>query len=52
MVSRSDLINAKRVVIKAGTSIVCNPDGMPSLVRIAQIVEAAHALLRKLNGGC
>lgn len=31
--------NASRVVIKAGTSVVSTPEGYPSLVRLANIVE-------------
>ena len=46
MTSRSVLVNSRVVVIKAGTSIVCNVDGSPSLVRMAQIVEAVHKLVR------
>jgi glutamate 5-kinase len=37
--SRSDLPLARRVVIKAGTSVVSTPDGYPSLSRMANIVE-------------
>ena len=36
---RQDLPQAKRVVIKAGTSVVSTPDGYPSLTRMANIVE-------------
>jgi glutamate 5-kinase len=36
---RADLRASKRVVIKAGTSIVSTPEGYPSLSRIAAIVE-------------
>ena len=46
--SREDLRASKRVVIKAGTSIVSTPEGFPSLSRIAAIVEqvetASHLL--------
>mmetsp|Transcript_45643 Transcript_45643/g.126320 ORF Transcript_45643/g.126320 Transcript_45643/m.126320 type:complete len:721 (+) Transcript_45643:950-3112(+) len=37
--SRAQLANVRRVVIKAGTSVVCNPDGRFSLSRLAAIVE-------------
>jgi delta-1-pyrroline-5-carboxylate synthetase len=37
--SRAALRNARRVVIKAGTSVVANPDGTPSLCRLGAIVE-------------
>lgn len=36
---REDLAMAKRIVIKAGTSVVSTPDGFPSLSRMADIVE-------------
>lgn len=36
---RKDLSSAKRVVIKAGTSVVSTPEGFPSLSRMAGIVE-------------
>ena len=36
---RAQLANVRRVVIKAGTSVVCNPDGRFSLSRLAAIVE-------------
>eukprot|EP00934_Nitzschia_sp_Nitz4_P001756 Nitzschia sp. Nitz4//scaffold55_size114948//103114//105701//NITZ4_003926-RA/size114948-processed-gene-0.243-mRNA-1//-1//CDS//3329554605//1756//frame0 len=37
--SRSALRNARRVCIKAGTSIVANENGRPSLTRLGAIVE-------------
>ena len=37
--SRETLRSAKRVLIKAGTSIVTNPNGQPSLTRLGAIVE-------------
>eukprot|EP00934_Nitzschia_sp_Nitz4_P002037 Nitzschia sp. Nitz4//scaffold55_size114948//106047//108455//NITZ4_003927-RA/size114948-snap-gene-0.194-mRNA-1//-1//CDS//3329554608//2037//frame0 len=37
--SRTALRNARRVCIKAGTSIVANEDGRPSLTRLGAIVE-------------
>jgi glutamate 5-kinase len=40
--SREDLRSSKRVVIKAGTSIVSTPEGFPSLSRIAAIVEQVN----------
>ena len=46
--SREDFCKAKRIVIKAGTSIVSNEDGFPSLIRLANIVE--HACRLKHNG--
>ena len=36
---RGRLKGAQRVVIKAGTSVVSTPEGYPSLVRLANIVE-------------
>lgn len=36
---RQDLEHVKRVVIKAGTSVISTPDGYPSLTRMASIVE-------------
>ena len=36
---RDDIPFAKRIVIKAGTSVVSTPDGFPSLSRMADIVE-------------
>jgi len=42
--SRDDLHKAQRIVLKAGTSVVSNPDGFPSLTRIANIVESASRL--------
>lgn len=41
---RSDLRSSKRVVIKAGTSIVSTPEGYPSLSRIASIVEQVRPI--------
>lgn len=37
--SRAALRNARRVVVKCGTSVVANPDGSPSLTRLGAIVE-------------
>jgi len=36
---RGRLKGAQRIVIKAGTSVVSTPEGYPSLVRLANIVE-------------
>ena len=36
---RARLKGARRVVVKAGTSVVSTPEGYPSLVRLANIVE-------------
>lgn len=36
---RELLKGSQRVVIKAGTSVVSTPEGYPSLVRLANIVE-------------
>ena len=44
---RKDLKNSGRIVIKAGTSIVSTPDGFPSLIRMANIVEHAAQLARE-----
>ena len=45
--TREDLSKAHRVVLKAGTSTVSSPDGFPSLVRMASIVEQASKLIRE-----
>jgi delta-1-pyrroline-5-carboxylate synthetase len=45
--TRQDLQNARRVVIKAGTSVVSTPEGYPSLLRMANIVECAARLSRQ-----
>ena len=38
--TRKDILhNAKKIVIKAGTSTVTTPEGLPSLPRMAGIVE-------------
>ena len=37
--SRAALRLARRVVVKAGTSVVANDDGSPSLTRLGAIVE-------------
>jgi len=44
--NRDDILLAKRIVIKAGTSIVSTPQGYPSLSRMANIVEYASKLVR------
>jgi delta-1-pyrroline-5-carboxylate synthetase len=44
--TRQDLQNARRIVIKAGTSVVSTPEGFPSLLRMANIVEYAARLAR------
>jgi delta-1-pyrroline-5-carboxylate synthetase len=44
LTGRSDLSTVHRVVIKAGTSVVTNEDGYPSLSRISYLVEAASKL--------
>lgn len=43
---REDLRQVKRVVIKAGTSVISTPDGYPSLTRMASIVEDVSLILR------
>lgn len=43
---RDDIPFAKRIVIKAGTSVVSTPDGFPSLSRMADIVEHVSAVCR------
>ena len=45
--SREDIKLAQRIVIKAGTSVVSNPDGYPSLLRMASIVEYASRLVQQ-----
>ena len=44
--SRSALRSARRVLVKAGTSIVANKDGRPSLTRLGAIVEQISELSR------
>lgn len=44
--SRAVLRGARRVVVKAGTSIVANEDGRPSLTRLGAIVEQISELNR------
>jgi glutamate 5-kinase len=45
--NRSDLPHAQRIVIKAGTGVVSNDLGYPSLTRMAAIVEHATALVKE-----
>lgn len=45
-VSRATLRSARRVLIKAGTSIVANEDGHPSLTRLGAIAEQIGELVR------
>jgi delta-1-pyrroline-5-carboxylate synthetase len=45
--SRAALRTARRVCIKAGTSIVANEDGRPSLTRLGAIVEQIAELNRR-----
>jgi len=44
--SREALCRARRVVVKAGTSVVANEDGRPSLTRLGAIVEQISELVR------
>ena len=44
--SRAALRTARRVVVKAGTSIVTNSDGRPSLTRLGAITEQIAELVR------
>ena len=44
--SRSALRRARRVLVKAGTSVVANEDGRPSLTRIGAIAEQIAELTR------
>jgi len=44
---RADLQKSNRIVIKAGTSVVSNEDGFPSLSRMANIVEHAARLVHQ-----
>ena len=44
---RADISSANRIVIKAGTSVVSNEDGFPSLSRMANIVEHASRLVHQ-----
>ena len=44
--SRSALRHARRVVVKAGTSVVANADGQPSLTRMGAITEQISELMR------
>lgn len=45
-IARCALRKAKRVVIKAGTSVVTSADGLPSLVRIGSITEQVSQLVK------
>mmetsp|Transcript_29316 Transcript_29316/g.70739 ORF Transcript_29316/g.70739 Transcript_29316/m.70739 type:complete len:789 (-) Transcript_29316:128-2494(-) len=45
--SRKSLRNARRVLIKAGTSVVSNENGSPSLTRLGAICEQVAALHRR-----
>lgn len=45
--SRSALRMARRVVVKAGTSVVANDDGSPSLTRLGAIVEQIAELVHQ-----
>jgi len=44
--SRSALRTTRRVLIKAGTSVVANDDGRPSLIRLSAICEQIAELQR------
>jgi len=44
--SRAALRNARRVLVKAGTSVVANEDGRPSLTRLGAIAEQIAELNR------
>eukprot|EP00957_Ditylum_brightwellii_P068211 5178239-Ditylum_brightwellii.AAC.1 len=44
--SRAVLRQARRVLIKAGTSVVANSDGRPSLTRLGAIIEQIAELNR------
>lgn len=44
--SRTALRMARRVVVKAGTSVVANDDGSPSLTRLGAIVEQIAELVQ------
>lgn len=46
---RGRLKGAQRIVIKAGTSVVSTPEGYPSLVRLANIVEQVRPLIHDLE---
>lgn len=46
LASRSILRGARRVLVKAGTSVVANEDGRPSLTRLGSIVEQIAELNR------
>jgi len=42
--SRAALRMSRRVVIKAGTSVIANDDGSPSLTRLGALVEQISEL--------
>lgn len=42
--SRAALRMSRRVVVKAGTSVIANDDGSPSLTRLGAIVEQISEL--------
>lgn len=44
---REDIQFAKRIVIKAGTSVISTPEGYPSLSRMANLVEQSAKLVRE-----
>ena len=48
---RAGLKGARRVVIKAGTSVVSTPEGYPSLVRLANIVEQVGRCVGRVGLG-
>ena len=41
---RLNLSNARRVVVKVGTTVVSNPDGTLALSRLGALVEEVHIL--------
>eukprot|EP01032_Pedospumella_encystans_P021650 gene21650-24549_t len=43
--SREDIPLSSRIVIKAGTAVISNPDGYPSLTRMADLVEQCARLV-------
>lgn len=43
--SREDIALSGRIVIKAGTAVISNPDGYPSLTRMADLVEQCARLV-------
>ena len=52
VVTRKDLCNMRRVLVKVGTSVVIHSDGSVALGRIGHLVEQiSHILVRSYAAG-